>query len=203
MSDRVLVRLARRLGGPQAGSDPWIYSLDSAGQRLASLDRTRYRRPWIPGQAYFAHFLDVAELYVRSVEAARAGAFELVEFTPEPGCWRTFVSRDGGRAILKPDATVTVGQGEFEDLFFCEVDRSTESRGAVIRKLAIYEAYWRSGRELELSGVFPKTLWLVPSEARKQVLVECFLTRPIEAQALYQVGLFDEALEIFSGELER
>jgi len=61
---RVLVRLERRVGGVRAGSRGSVYTLDVAGQRLASAcgpaGGIRIRRPWTPGGAFIAHQLAVS-----------------------------------------------------------------------------------------------------------------------------------------------
>ena len=43
-----------------------------------------------PGLAFVRHTLAVTELYVRLREAERAGTLELLEFEPEPECWRSY-----------------------------------------------------------------------------------------------------------------
>ncbi|MCO5316467.1 MAG: replication-relaxation family protein [Solirubrobacterales bacterium] len=60
-----------------------------------------------------------------------------------------------------------------EDLWFVEVDLSTERRGALETKLAVYLAYFRSGKEQAVTDVFPsRVIWLVPDRARRQFLEE-------------------------------
>ena len=77
----------------------------------------------------------------------------------------------GERLVLKPDAFVRLGVGDLEENNFLEVDRSTESPTVLKRKALTYVAYWQSGEEQVRRGVFPRVLWLVPDERRKQQLL--------------------------------
>ena len=201
---RVVVLLERRVGGVRAGSRGSVYALDAAGQRLASAcgpaGVTRIRRPWTPGSSFVAHQLAVSELYVGLVEASREGSVEVLDFDAEPASWRTFTGLGGARTVLKPDAFVRLGLGEFEDSYFVEVDRATQSAPSVARKLTLYRRYWQTGREQHRrSGVFPKVLVLVPSEARKAALVEVAAKQPPESWPLFQVARYDDALAVFCG----
>jgi len=201
---RVVVRLGRRVGGVRAGSRGWVYALDVAGQRLASAcgpaGGVRIRRPWTPGLAFIAHGLAVAELYLGLIEAARSGMLDVLDFDTEPVSWRTFTGLGGARTVLKPDAFVRIGLGDFEDAYFVEVDRATHSGPSVARKLTSYRRYWQTAREQNRwGGVFPKVLVLVPSEARKAALIEVAGEQPAESWPLFQVARYDDALGIFSG----
>lgn len=201
---RVVVRLERRVGGVRAGSRGSVYALDVAGQRLASAcgpaGGVRIRRPWTPGGAFVAHQLAVSELYVRLVEAARRGGVEVLAFDAEPICWRTFTGLGGARTVLKPDAFVRLGLGDFEDSYFVEVDRATHSGPSVARKLTLYRRFWQTGREQNRwGGVFPKVLVLVPSEARRAALVEVASNQPAESWRLFQIARYDDALDVFCG----
>lgn len=200
---RVLARLARRIGGVRAGSAGYVYALDVAGQRLASAcgpaGGIRMRRPWTPSTPFVRHTLAVAELYVRLREAERAGSLELLDFWAEPLCWRRFTGIGGGRVVLKPDAFARLGVGQYEHAYFVEVDRATQSGPTVARKLTQYRRYWQTGKEQERFGLFPKVLILVPSEARKEALVEVCGAQPAEAWPLFQVSRYEQALEVLAG----
>jgi hypothetical protein len=201
---RVVVRLQRRVGGVRAGSRGSVYGLDAAGQRLASAcgpaGGVRIRRPWTPGRVFIAHQLAVTELYVRLTEADGLGQLDVLDFDAEPACWRTFAGLGGARTVLKPDAFVRIGLGEFEDVYFIEVDRATHSGPSVARKLTLYRRYWQTGREQNRwSGVFPKVLILVPSEARKAALVEVAGGQPADSWPLFQIARYDDALEVLTG----
>lgn len=200
---RVLARLERQVGGMRAGSAGYVYSLDVAGQRLASAcgpaGGMRLRRPWTPGAAFLDHALGISELYVGLCEAARAGRLEVLAFDAEPLCWRTFAGLGGGRGWLKPDAFVRVGLGEFEDSYFIERDQATESGPTIARKLRSYQRYFDTGREQERHGVFPRVLFLAPGEARKSALVDLAAAQPPGSWPLFQIACADEAPRIFAG----
>jgi Replication-relaxation len=200
---RVVTRLERRIGGVRAGSAGTVYVLDVAGQRLASAagpaGGIRIRKPWTPGLPFLSHHLAVTELYVLLVEASRSGGCELLAFDAEPLCWRVFTGIGGARQVLKPDAYARLGIGAFEDSYFIEVDRATQSGPAVARKLTMYRRYFENGREQERFGVFPQVLFLVPSEARKRALVEVFDTHPADSWDLFRVAQYDKALDVLAG----
>ncbi len=187
---RTVSRLERRVGGVRAGSDGYIYRLDVAGRRL--LNQPPGRRPHTPGRMFLDHALAVTELYVRVIEASRQHPVEVVEFETEPACWRSW-----GTGILKPDAYLITVTPEFEDHWFIEVDRATESTTTIARKATVYERYFQTGIEQERHGLFPKVLWIVPSERRKQQLVETLARRPADSWRLHRINLENEIPNIF------
>ena len=202
---RVVTRLERRVGGVRAGSRGSVYALDVAGQRLASVcgpaGGVRIRRPWTPGTPFLAHQLAVTELFVQLTETSRDDVLEILDFDAEPASWRTFTGLGGSRTVLKPDSFVRLGLGEFEDSYFVEVDRATHSGPSVARKLTLYRRYWQTGREQHRrSGVFPKVLVLVPSEARRAALVDIAAGQPADSWPLFQIARYDDALAVLTGE---
>lgn len=201
LTDRRLVaRLDRVVGGHRSGSAGYLYRLDVAGlQLLATRHGRRLRRPSTPGAPFIRHVLATSELYVGLTEASRQGAVELLEFQAEPAAWRPFPGRGGGTATLKPDAYVRLGLGEYEDSWFVEIDRGSESQSTIAAKLGVYRAYWSSGREQARRGVFPRVLWLVPSERRRQLIVDTCSRQPAESWQLHQVTLFDDAVGLMAG----
>jgi len=192
---RLLARLPRVVGGVRAGSGGYVYTLDVAGQRLVRPDQVRRHRPWPIGMSFLAHSLAVSELFVRLVEAERAGRLRLVSFVTEPACWRSFHGPGGVRTVLKPDAALVARLGRFEDWWFVEVDRGTESRPTLARKFDLYRAFWQSGMEQARIGVFPRVLWLVPDEQRRAALVEIVGRQPGEAWTLFVVTTETQAVD--------
>lgn len=196
---RVLARLDRQIGGVRSGSAGYVYALDVAGQRFASVcgpaGGRRIRTPWTPGAPFVGHQLAVSGLFVRLREAERAGSLEILDFDAEPLCWRVYSGLGGGRAVLKPDAFVRIAAGGFEHLAFIEVDRDTQSAPTISRKLAGYRRYIRSGREQARWGLFPQVLLLAPSERRKGVLVDVAAAQPEDSWPLFAVVPFDGALD--------
>ncbi len=187
---RVTSRLDRRVGGVRAGSDGYLYRLDVAGKRL--LGHTPGRRPHTPGRTFLNHTLAITEIYVQATEASRTDAVEIVEYQTEPACWRTW-----GTGVLKPDAYVVTTTTEFEDHWFVEVDRATESTTTILRKAAVYERYHHTGIEQEHHGLFPRVLWVVPTERRKSQLVDALGLRSADQWRLHQIVTDHEIPNIF------
>jgi hypothetical protein len=200
---RVLTVLERRVGGGRGGSSQAVFALDVAGQRLASAcgpaGGQRLRRPWTPGNQFLAHSLAVTERYVELRERERAGQGELLAFDAEPLCWRRFTGVGGATVWLKPDAFIRWGRGELEHLSFVEVDRATASAPTVARKLDCYRRYWQSGREQERFSAFPRVVLLTPTEARRATLAKVVRHQPADAQPLYRVGLYGDAMRLLTG----
>ena len=201
---QVVHRLERRVGGLRAGSSSFVYSLGIAGQRLAGergpVGGQRVRRPWTPSGAFVAHALDVTELYVRLVEQLRNDDEHnrLGRFDTEPGAWRGYSGVGGERLVLKPDAFVIIRSQEFEDQWFIELDRSTESPTKLSRLADGYGRYWQSGSEQAASGVFPKVLFVVPDHDRAEIVIKTLARQPAEAWQLFQVVTFDDAAAVLA-----
>lgn len=200
---RVLARLDRRVGGVRSGSAGYVYSLDVLGRRIleaaGSIGGGRFRRPWTPSGPFLGHALAVTELYVRLLEAERGGQLQVLDFEAEPGCWRFLTGPGGEAVVLKPDAFVRIGVGEFEEHAFVEVDRGTESTRALGIKLDRYRAYWASGREQRANDVFPRVLWLVPDAKRWDQLMDVAGRQPADAWRLFKVARFEDAVRALSG----
>ncbi len=199
----ILFQLERPVGGVRAGSAGAVYGLGSAGKRLIAYWRGeglhRVRAPHEPEVAFVRHTLTIGEHYVRLVEAQRAGELELVEFQGEPDCWRRFVGFGGRVVVLKPDAFVRLGVGDFEERSFLEVDLGTVGRGALRRKCSAYIDYYRCGREQAETGVFPRVVWITTNQARTALLVDVCSSLPPEYWPLFCVGTPERAVAILSG----
>ena len=194
----VLERLDRSIGGKNAGSAGFIYSLGVVGQRLAKgtgpAGGYRVRKPWTPSMMFVRHVLAVTELLAQLVEAERAGRLELLQYAGEPECWRRFLGPFGAVETLKPDGFVRVGIGEFEDAYFVEVDLATESPAVLGRKLGRYRAYYATGTEQQRTGVFPRVLWVTAPGRRHDVVVDACGRQPAETWPLFAVTTYDEAV---------
>jgi hypothetical protein len=185
---RVIARLDRRVGGTRGGSEAHVYALDLASQDFSA----RRRRPRTPGSAFVAHALDIAELYVRLWEAARDG-LEVVTVSPEPSCWRTYPG-PAGPQWCKPDLFVRVAVGDYEDDWFIEVDRATQSASVLHRKAAVYAAYWRAG----VRDPFPLVLFTAPDDRRRRFVADVLGRLPADVRPLFRVALFDDAVRLIS-----
>jgi hypothetical protein len=202
VEQRVLDRLERRRGGAGGGSSAWVYALGPAGVRMvaywAGEGLPRSRGAHEPGAAWTAHTLAVSDLYVRLRAAERAGRLELLAFDAEPACWRRYTRLGGVAGVLKPDAYVRLGVGEYEDSFLVEVDLGSERRGQLTRQHLAYGEYFRSGVEQAKTGVFPAVLWLVPDAQRVALLTD--IQRGLPAQArLFTVATSEQALGVLCG----
>ena len=203
MTDRGLVnRLERVVGGQRAGSSGFVYGLGEVGQRvLAQTQGWPRKRPTEPGVPFQRHCLAITELFVRLTEATRTSDVELLEFSAEPLAWRRYLGRSGSRAILKPDAFVRIGDGEFVEHWFVEVDLGTESPSTLTTKLDAFRLYFASGKELAQHGVHPRTIWLVPNERRAQTVIDCCGRQPAESWRLHLVTTFDGGVGLMLGDV--
>ena len=166
--DRILVRLNRQIGGVRAGSKAFVYGLGPVGHRLLHLTnpRPRYREP---SALFVEHTLTISELVVVVTRASNQGRGELIRWQGEPECWRTF-STASGQATLRPDLYLALGVGDFEYRFFIEVDRGTEHLPALVRKVRLYDRYYRSGREQSKDGLFPTVLFVASDVKRAETI---------------------------------
>jgi hypothetical protein len=206
---KLLYRLERPVGGPGGGSASNVWSLAAAGDRYVKYGAAggdyRRARAFEPSTAFLAHTLGIAELRIELEELRRAGRIELLEITTEPKNWRTYLGRHGERLVLKPDLHVVTAQGEFEDHWFVELDRGTESLPTLIRKSEMYTAYMRSGAEQRKTGIFPKVLWVMPTPRRVELLQSALRGSRIEP-TLFEVidsGQFAETIAPDSSPLDQ
>lgn len=186
---RILGRLERTIGGQARGSSGYVWHIDVVGERLTRPEDARMVRRHLfdPSLAFLAHALATADAHVQIAEAARSGAFDIGSLEVEREAWRRI---DGGRS-LKPDAMVSLLTSEFEDHWYLEIDRATESLQAVLRKCRLYEDYRLTGRAQAEHGVFPRVLWLVPTERRRGALTAAFAAEGFRP-GLFEVQLHDQ-----------
>jgi len=141
-----------------------------------------------PGASFVAHAVAVTECYVELVEGERQGHWRLLDFSAEPGCWRSFVGPRGRHLVLKPDAYPCVELDGYQDRWFVEIDRGTEDLGRIHRKARTYVQYWQIGRE----ELFPRVLWVTTRPARLAALVTALGALPADQWQLFQVCLAEE-----------
>jgi len=199
---QAVVRLDRRVGGIQAGSDGHVYGLSGLGQAVLVLDGQAAapgRTVWETKPTFQDHLLAVSELAVGLHELARGGSIELLAFDAEPGAWRFFTGPTGARLPLKPDAFVALGIGEFEQRAFVELDCGTESLPTIERKCRRYLDYWHSGLEQRSHGVFPRVWWLASSQRRYERLASVITGFNSAEQAIFSVGLAVDGPQLLAG----
>lgn len=199
--DRLLDPLKRRIGGVRAGSAAHVWRIGPAGYRLLSraADAADARRPPSePGLRTLEHCLAVADVHLSLVEAARRSQLSISRVEVEPAAWRPYLGPSGERLVLKPDLFVVTAIGEYEDHWFIEVDRGTETLPTLLRQCERYERYRRSGQEQAVSGIFPLVVWVVPTRQRQERLLRA-LTRPKLDSRLYRVVLPEELVGLVTG----
>jgi hypothetical protein len=164
----LLDRLQYRVGGVRHGSQGIVWQLTSSGSRLqqersGNHNRHRYAEPTT---LFVDHTLAVAEIGVQVRELERAGRIEVLELATEPANWRSFLGSNAQAVTLKPDLALVTASGDYEDHWFIEVDRATEHLPKVLAKCVAYARYAASGLEQQSRGVFPRVLWLTPTQDR-------------------------------------
>lgn len=197
----LVATLERRVGGVRAGSAGLIYTLTGAGWRLVDLNRRcgqvpRRRTRETPGALFLAHALAISQTYVDLVEAVRARPGVGVEaFDVEADArWR-----DEAGEVLRPDALSVLSAGEVEDVWWLEVDRSTESSARIRRMLERYQRFAEAG-ETGPRGVIPRVLITVIDRARLEE-VRRLIGRGEAPERLLQVVMHGEAAGFLVGEL--
>lgn len=191
--ERLLIRLERRIGGVRAGSAGLVLALGPIGQRVLAQGGPR-RRSYEPTLRFVDHTLAIAQLVVDVNLAARQGSLDLLDVQAEPQSWREF-SGPGGRRLLRPDAFLAMGVGDYELRWFIEIDRSSESLPVVVRKCRLYADYYQSGKEQAgSSGVFPRVCWIVPDETRAARLQNAIARDRVLPEGLFVVTTSEQAV---------
>lgn len=195
---RILARYDRRVGGVRAGSAGHVYCLGPHGQSLVSFwdgrGLVRGRRNPEPGSHHMKHRLAVTGIFVALREAEDNCQTELLRFDFEPECWRRYSDPFGGQSTLKPDAFASIASPVYEDRYFIEVDLGTEGTATILRKLHAYVEYFQSGIEQDRYEVFPRVLFIVTNEARKQLLVNAAAELDADYWALFTITNNEDAV---------
>jgi hypothetical protein len=197
----LLQRPVRRIGGLEAGSASSIWMLTTTGVRLRNLRAGlgavgRLREP---GEGFVRHYLAIADTHLALLQATRAKRLELLTVEIEPAAWRSYTGPSGQPAVLKPDLYAVTATGEFEDHWFIEVDRATESIPTLIKQCRQYEAYRRAGAEQADSGLFPLVLWVVPDELRAAKVRQALAAARELDDALFRITTPDQIIATITG----
>jgi len=195
----VLWRLDRRVGGIRAGSVSYVYALTTLGYRILDDASAARGRRHEPSEEFLDHTLEVAQLAVNLHHLARDGRIDLVKIAPEPDCWRRFTAGLEGVQILKPDLSVALRVSDYEYHWFIEVDLSTHSAIAVVRKCQLYHRYWTTGIEQDRSGLFPRVLIVTPNVRRASVLERAIGSARHLSTKLFAVTTTADAMECLAG----
>lgn len=199
---RVIDHLDRRVGGVRAGSASYVWRVGPVGDQLlrqrTPVEQPRLRRKE-PSLRYLEHCLAVADTQLMLRDLASAGRIELLQVRTEPACWRSYLAVSGSRDTLKPDLYAVTAAGDYEDHWFIEVDRATESLPTLLKKCAQYEVYRRTGNDQDQLGVFPLVVWIVPDHARADKLKTVIAaSRSLDAD-LYRVCTPDGFAAVITG----
>ncbi len=197
ISERILARLPRQVGGLHAGSSGQVLALGPVGDRLLNDGQPR-RRARDVSDGFLDHTLAVADLYVSLRSAEQRGDLTLRRVDSEPQCWRRLDAHGAGD-WLKPDLHVVLTTGHEQLHSYVELDRGTEHRPALLRKLRLYEDAYRSGSASDPGDVFPRVVWLVPSEPRAALVRQLVARTAGLTPELHAVGLHAEALSLLKG----
>jgi Replication-relaxation len=194
--DRLLSPLERRVGGVRAGSTGLVVAAGLLAERVLDEAGPRHRT-YEPTARFVDHTLAVSQLIVDLIVAGRRGQLDLLDAQAEPESWRTFAG-PGAQRVVRPDAFVALGVGEYELRWFIEVDRATESVPTVLRKCHVYCDYYQSGVEQAGSGVFPRVCWTVPDDRRAERLRRAIADDRYLPDALFVVTQTSETLGVLS-----
>lgn len=163
---RLLTRLDRRVGGHGHGSAAFVWHLDAVGDRLTRTSTASRRRFEDPSLVFLDHTLAITEATVTLMEAEHTGLIRIARLEIETESWRPYLAASGGATVLKPDLALTTSTSDYDDHWYIEIDRGTESIPVLIRKCQAYEAYRRTGRAQAEHRVFPRVLWVLPTQRR-------------------------------------
>jgi len=190
--------LQRRIGGVRKGSTSYVWTLKTAGVDLLRLGeetpaikpRPR-KRIYEPTYIFLKHTLAIAELYTRLRTSTN-----LLKIEFEPDCWRTYSKSFGVATTLKPDLYAITTADSYADHWFFEVDLATEAPCRIMQKCESYGRYYLTGQEQKHKGVFPKVVWVVPDEKRRQALKRHIRENVSEYGDLFAVITFEGLGEI-------
>lgn len=203
----LISHLDRRIGGARKGSASYVWQITFQGLKvLKGKDNTialRYKNRYEPTQHHVEHTLAITEIFVETIEVARnSGAISLEDFSFEPTSWRDYQKLSGVGLTLKPDAYLELLNGEYEDHYFLEIDRSTESLARVVNTCKKYIEYYRSGIEQRQKEVFPYVLWIVSDDKRKTAISKAIQNELYNFWELFTVITLDEYQSYIKGGLE-
>ncbi|MBQ9918071.1 MAG: replication-relaxation family protein [Microbacterium sp.] len=193
---RLVARLERRVGGSVRGSAASIWYLDAPGERLTRPEGARRRRFAAVSTPFLTHTLAVTDAHVALIRRARTGAFTIERIDVEPDSWRPFLTRAGTSTILKPDLFAHLATPDYDDHWYLEVDLGTESLPVLLAKCRTYAAYKATGRAQAEHGVFPRVLWLLPTEARVARLRAAIQAAPSLDDRLYVCATREQLADV-------
>ena len=196
--------LKRRIGGARRGSASYVWQITLQGLKLLkSQDDSitlRYKNQYEPTQHHVEHTLAITEVFIETLEAVRdSEKLSLEIFSFEPNSWRSYQKLSGIGRTLKPDAYLELVNHDYEDHYFLEIDRSTESLARVVNTCKKYIEYYRSGIEQRQKEVFPFVLWIVPDDKRKLAISKAIQKELYNFWELFTVITLEEYPDYIKG----
>lgn len=196
--------LKRRVGGTRRGSASYVWQITFKGLKLLKNQddsiTLRYKNKYEPTQHHVEHTLAITEVFVETLEAVRdSEKLSLETFSFEPNSWRSYQKLSGIGMTLKPDAYLELVSQEYEDHYFLEIDRSTESLVRILNTCKKYIEYYRSGIEQRQKEVFPYVLWVVPDDKRKLAISKVIQKELYNFWELFTVITLDEYSDYIKG----
>ena len=186
------------------GSASYVWQITFQGLKfLKNQDETvvlRYKNKYEPTQHHVEHTLAITEIFVETLEAVRdSEKLSLEIFSFEPNSWRSYQKLSGIGRTLKPDAYLELVNHDYEDHYFLEIDRSTESLARVVNTCKKYIEYYRSGIEQRQKEVFPYVLWVVPDDKRKLAISKAIQKELYNFWELFTVITLEEYPDYIKG----
>lgn len=196
----------RKIGGWTKGSSSYIWSLTYKGwKKLKEEDNSislRFRNKVDFSQNHVEHTLAITEIFVELKELEHLGKIELNEFQFEPKSWRDYADIGGSSLILKPDAFAKITVGEYEDFYFFELDRSSESLTRIANTCKKYIHYYNTGIEQRVNELFPFVLWIVPDDKRKANISDAIHSKLNNFWQMFQVVTLEEFSQFIQGGID-
>ena len=196
--------LKRRIGGARRGSASYVWQITFQGLKLLkSQDDSitlRYKNQYEPTQHHVEHTLAITEIFVETLETAQnSEKLSLETFSFEPNSWRSYQKLSGIGRTLKPDAYLELVSQEYEDHYFLEIDRRTESLSRIVNTCKKYIEYYRSGIEQRQKEVFPFVLWIVRDDKRKLAILKAIQKELYNFWELFTVITLEEYPDYIKG----
>ena len=196
--------LKRRVGGARRGSASYVWQVTFKGLKfLKNQDETvvlRYKNKYEPTQHHVEHTLAITEIFIETLESVlNSEKLSLETFSFEPNSWRSYQKLSGIGRTLKPDAYLELVSQEYEDHYFLEIDRNTESLSRIVNTCKKYIEYYRSGIEQRQKEVFPFVLWIVPNDKRKLAISKAIQKELYNFWELFTVITLEEYPDYIKG----
>lgn len=164
-------RIDRAVGGYTGGSGEFIY-----------------RRPDLTGRPD-EHALARADFCIQLTESDRVTQ---LFYWVEAEAYRTV-----GHNLLKPDIFIELRVGGVDYAFMVEIDMGTEHKKRIGEKLNGYVNAYKSGYWKD--GPFPPIIWACKTEKARREIKRKIGLLDAKFRGLFDVYIFDEAIEVITG----